>query len=188
MNPLDWPAAAFRERALLALNHLLSAEPAARERLKLHAGRPVSLVTRTPGAPPLLLGRLPLPSLPQLDWALVVTPAGLFEEAAAGAPGAAGGLRIEVDLTQPAQLLSRLASGQRPEVRIDGPAAFAADISWLIDNLRWDAEGDLARVIGDVPARTLSVGAARAKEALGRVFGAFVQPREGRPSGTAPRR
>lgn len=188
MNPLDWPAAAFRDRALLALNHLLSAEPAARERLKPHAGRPVRLVTRTPPTPPTLLGRLPLPSLPQLDWALMVTPAGLFEESAAAVPVPADGLRIEVDLTQPAELLRRLASGQRPEVRIDGPATFATDISWLIDNLRWDAEGDLARVIGDVPARTLSVGAARAKETLGRLFGAFVQPREGRPTGTAPRR
>lgn len=188
MNPLDWPATAFRERALLALNHLLSAEPTARERLKAHAGRSVSLATRTPAAPPMLLGRLPLPQLPRLDWALVVTPAGLFEEAPAAEPAAAGGLRIEVDLAHPGELLRRLASGQRPEVRIDGPAAFAADISWLIDHLRWDAEGDLARVIGDVPARTLSVGASRAKEQLGRLVQLFVPAREDRPSGPAPRR
>jgi hypothetical protein len=33
-------------------------------------------------------------------------------------------------------------------VRIDGDVQFAGDIQWLADNLRWDIEDDLARLVG----------------------------------------
>ena len=39
---------------------------------------------------------------------------------------------------------------------MSGDAAFASDIDWLIDNLRWDLQDDLARFIGDAPARQLA--------------------------------
>ena len=34
-------------------------------------------------------------------------------------------------------------------------AAFATDLDWLIDNLRWDVQDDLARIVGDAPARQI---------------------------------
>ena len=32
----------------------------------------------------------------------------------------------------------------------------AAEVNWLTEHVRWDMEEDLARVMGDVPAHTLS--------------------------------
>jgi ubiquinone biosynthesis accessory factor UbiJ len=37
-----------------------------------------------------------------------------------------------------------------------GNAQLAADVSWLIDNLRWDVQDDLARVVGAGPAREIA--------------------------------
>ena len=52
-------------------------------------------------------------------------------------------------------------AGERPAVSVQGEAQFAADIQWLADNLRWDIEADLARIVGPLPARQLaSLGAA----------------------------
>ncbi|MFC4160841.1 ubiquinone biosynthesis accessory factor UbiJ [Chitinimonas lacunae] len=53
-------------------------------------------------------------------------------------------------------LLPRLAlddpSAAR-EVRLDGHPGFAADLARILQSLDWDAEYDLARLIGDIPAR-----------------------------------
>ena len=58
-----------------------------------------------------------------------------------------------------AQLQAALA-GKAPPVKIEGDVQLAAEIGWLADNLRWDVEEDLSRLIGDAPAHTL-VSAAR---------------------------
>jgi ubiquinone biosynthesis protein UbiJ len=42
--------------------------------------------------------------------------------------------------------------GDKPSIRIEGDVQFAAEINWLVDNVKWDVEEDLARLIGDVPA------------------------------------
>jgi len=39
---------------------------------------------------------------------------------------------------------------------VHGDVALAAEVSWLAENLRWDIEDDLARVIGDAPAHQLA--------------------------------
>ena len=59
----------------------------------------------------------------------------------------------------PESLQAALA-GKAPPVKIEGDVQLAAEIGWLADNLRWDVEEDLSRLIGDAPAHTL-VGAAR---------------------------
>jgi ubiquinone biosynthesis protein UbiJ len=51
-------------------------------------------------------------------------------------------------------------AGERPQVGIEGDSALATDVSWLIDNLRWDIEDDIARVIGQAPAHELARAAA----------------------------
>ena len=45
---------------------------------------------------------------------------------------------------------------RRPRVRelalqVSGDVQLAAEVNWLVDHVRWDAEDDLARAIGDVP-------------------------------------
>jgi ubiquinone biosynthesis protein UbiJ len=46
-------------------------------------------------------------------------------------------------------------AGTKPPVRIEGDVQLAAEVNWLADNVRWDVEEDLSRVIGDAPAHML---------------------------------
>ena len=72
-------------------------------------------------------------------------------------------LQLQIAAANPALLVARLAAGERPEVGVQGDAQFAADVNWLADNLRWDLEADLARVVGALPASQLvGLGAALA--------------------------
>ena len=140
---------AAMERFVLLANHVIASEEAAVRRLAPHAGR--SIRVELTGWPSLL------PALPSLVFG--ITRAGLLEWAAAEAPAAAD-LELRVDASRPAHLLMEAASGRRPAVEVSGNAALAADVSWLMDNLRWDIQDDLARVIGEGPARELArVGA-----------------------------
>jgi ubiquinone biosynthesis protein UbiJ len=41
-------------------------------------------------------------------------------------------------------------------VQIEGDVQLAAELAWLSDNLRWDFEEDLARLLGDIPAHALA--------------------------------
>jgi ubiquinone biosynthesis protein UbiJ len=75
-------------------------------------------------------------------------------------------LHFEVTEASPLGLAQSALRGERPPVRIDGAVDFASDLQWLADNLRWDIEDDMARVIGDVPAHTLASVARSAAQAL----------------------
>lgn len=143
---------AVLQRLTLLLNHLLGAEPAAMDRLRPHAGRRIRV--QLAGWPRLL------PRPPVL--AFLVTRAGLLEwepegPAAAEVDGVRIGadLDVVVDAANPARMLLGGLGGERPRVDIAGDAAFAGDVNWLFENLRWDAEDDLARVVGVMPAREL---------------------------------
>lgn len=138
-------SAAVMERITLLLNHVIAAEPAAQQRLLPHAGRAVEI--RFEGWPALL------PPLPPT--AFRVTPAGLLEWCGADLPAAAE-LRVGIDAANPALALARTLTGERPRVEIAGDAQFATDVHWLFDNLRWDAQDDLARLVGDAPAREIA--------------------------------
>ena len=133
------------ERAILLANHVIAGEPVAVQRLRVHAGR--SLLLHLDGWPSLL------PALPPL--ALRITPAGLLEWCG-GEPTESPDLRVAVDASNPALALVRALAGDRPRIEVAGDAQFATDVNWLFDNLRWDLEDDLARLIGDAPARELS--------------------------------
>lgn len=141
----DTVSNAVLERATLLVNHVLAGEPVAQQRLREHAGRCIQL--RYVDWPTLL------PPLPTM--AFRVTPAGLVEWCGADAPAAAD-LTVSIDAANPALLMVRTLVGERPRVDVAGDAAFAADVNWLIDNLRWDIEDDLARVVGAAPARELA--------------------------------
>jgi ubiquinone biosynthesis protein UbiJ len=132
------------ERLVLLVNHVIAAEPAAVERLRPHASRTMQI--ELTGWPVLL---------PKLGpFVFRVTPAGLLEwhdDATLPTPD----LRVAIDAANPALLVTRIVAGDRPAITVSGDAAFATDLDWLIDNLRWDVQDDLARIVGDAPARQL---------------------------------
>lgn len=142
----DWShliAPAVQDRIVLLLNHVISRETYALSRLRPFAGRAV--VLHLAGWPALL------PAAP--DLVLAVTPAGLWERLDT-APAEA--LRIDLDASNPALLAFGALSGERPRVTVQGDAAFAGEMNWLIENLRWDIEDDLAAIVGPAPAHQLA--------------------------------
>jgi len=132
------------QRTVLWVNHLLTAEPSARERLRAHAGKHLRLeLTGWPAA---------LPPPPPAH--LVVTPAGLFE--AADIATAPADLVLRIAASDPAGWLVALTRGDVPSVDVQGDAQLAGELQWLVANLRWDVEGDLARVTGGPVAHQMA--------------------------------
>ena len=143
-----WAGNAFAERATLWVNHVLGAEPSAMQRLRPHAGRCVQL--QLENWPALL------PALPALTFR--VTPAGLIEWCGSDPnPELVEPLmRVTLAAANPAGVMAHALAGTRPKIEISGDAAFASDLNWLIDNLRWDVQDDLARVVGPAPAQAIA--------------------------------
>jgi ubiquinone biosynthesis protein UbiJ len=122
-----------------ALNHLLGAEPWARERLAPFAGETIEL-----DSPPFPAVRL------------TIAPGGLVALAASDAKAS---LRI---VLKP-QAVGALARGEEHFLRaveVTGNARLADAVMALARHLRWDFEDDLSRLVGDVAAHRLA-GAAR---------------------------
>lgn len=166
-------APAVMERVTLLVNHVLGSEAVATERLRPHAGK--SLRIEPEGWPSLL------PPPPSLQWR--ITPAGLLEWSGAGADSTPE-LRLGIAAGQPLQLLALLATGERPEVAINGDAQLAADVDWLLQNLRWDLASDLERLFPAPVAHALhGAGVALAQGLRGAVQGlAVLRERwQGRP-------
>lgn len=138
-------SAAVMERTILLANHVIAAEPVAMRRLQPHAGRCLLLTLQ--GWPTLL------PAMPPL--AIRITPAGLLEWCGEAVPEAPE-LRVSVDASNPALAFLQALGGEKPRIEVAGDAQLATDVNWLFDNLRWDLEDDLARLIGDAPARELA--------------------------------
>lgn len=125
---LDYPFAS-------ALNHLLEAEPWARERLAPFAGETVLLA-----APP----------LPELRLSILangrVAPSG-------------DGAEASLTLTLGPDALPALARGEEHFMRVvqvTGNARLASEVMLLVRHLRWDPEEDLSRLVGDVAARRIA--------------------------------
>jgi ubiquinone biosynthesis protein UbiJ len=145
LSTLVLPAATAR--FVLLANHVLSAAPVAPARLKAHAGRVLRIEVDA--------WRIPLPPPPPL--ALRITPAGLLEAVEPGeAAEAQADLRLRVDAAEPLAAVRRVAAGQLPPVRIEGDVSLAADVNWVIANVRWDIAADLERVFGPAVADGLS--------------------------------
>ena len=136
---------AVLSRLTLLMNHVLASEAVATARLKPHAGRSICLQFR--GWPTVL------PRMPVLVF--TITPAGLLEWQAAPLEAAAD-LTLEIEASNPAMELMRRLTGQAPRIQITGDSALASDVSWVTDNLRWDIEDDVAKLLGQGPARELA--------------------------------
>lgn len=127
-----------RVALLLAVNVLVRREPWAQQALLAHQGKTALLAV---GAH---------------DLAFTVNPEGAL---------AAAHARVVPDVTirLPAEAWTAfLQSDSRAVFRlakVEGDAQFAQTISTLAQNLRWDVEEDLSRVVGDVAARRLAQGA-----------------------------
>ncbi len=157
-------------RLALLVNHVLASEPVAVQRLRLHAGKRICLQLRDV---PALMSWLPS------ALTATVTPAGLLEWQADGADQA--DLVATLDASNPAQTLASAVAGQRPRVEVAGDAAFAADVSWLLDHLRWDVQDDLARLVGDGVALQLVRGGTAVADALRSLVRSAVRSAEPPP-------
>jgi len=135
--PLEPPAWAIEEthrRIVLLLNHVLMQEPQAMERLIRQKGRVVRMQWRS------------------FTFKVLVTPAGLLDVAPQAAQA---DLSLVITEESPLAIAQELMQGGKPAVRIEGDVQLAAEVSWLIDHVRWDLEEDLARLMGDAPAHAL---------------------------------
>ena len=134
-QPPAWAVDEGQQRLVLFLNHVLLQEKQAQERLLRQKGRVVHLRW----------------GLFAID--LMVTPAGLVDRAA---EFSTPDLILSVAAESPLAAVQSVLAGKTPAVKIDGDVQLAADIGWLAENLRWDAEEDLSRLIGDAPAHALA--------------------------------
>jgi len=136
-QPPEWVVDELQNRVVLLINHVLSQEPQAQERVRRQNGKAARLVW----------GRFEL--------ALQATPAGLLERPAGASAATPADLTVTLTQTALPDLLQTMLKGDKPSVNIEGDVQLAAEVAWLAENLRWDMEEDLARVMGDVPAATL---------------------------------
>jgi len=126
------------DAALAALNHLLDPSAWARDRLRGFAGRRARLY-----APPLTLD-------------FRIGEDGLLQAAGSdGAPQAT----IELPLDAPLRLLRGGTAEVMKAARIEGAADLADALGFVLRNLRWDAEEDLSKLVGDIAARRIAQGA-----------------------------
>ena len=151
-DPPAWIVDEGQHRLVLLLNHVLAQEKAATARLVRQKGRVV------------------LVQWSRFTVLFMVTPAGLLDLATAGS---APDLSLVVADDSAVSIAQAVLRGDRPTVRIEGDVQLAAEVNWLVDNVRWDLEDDLSRVIGDAPAHTVGEAARRMAQALRK----FVKPR-----------
>ena len=161
----SWLVHEVQQRTVLFLNHVLMQEKAAMERLVRQKGRVARVQWRS------------------FAMALVITPAGLLDLAEADA---VPDLQLEVTDTSPLALAQAALRGDKPAIRIEGDVQLAADINWLVDNVQWDIEEDLARVIGDAPAHTVSQVARKAAQTLRQFVGARTRGAAAQTGETLP--
>ncbi len=127
------------------INHVLGQNGQARERLRKHAGKTV-----------------------RIDASPVVLTVGITAAGGVEAVPAAEHANVSFRVSA-AQLPLMLADpeGALKSVQLAGDAEFAQLIASLLREVRWDAEEDLSRLVGDVPAYRL-MQAARAFADWGR--------------------
>ena len=151
VRPPEWVVDEVQNRVVLFLNHVLMQEPQAQQRLRRQLGKPVRVAWG------------------DFHLTLAPTAAGLLERPAGDRQP---DLHVTVTQTSPFALAQQVLGGERPNVDIQGDVQLAAEVAWLVDNVRWDVEEDLARVIGDAPAHTVSQVVRRAAQALRQFVGA----------------
>ena len=128
------------QTGLSALNHVLRQQSWARDRLRAHAGRTIRMVVASPLGP-------------------VSSDARIAED---------GTLELAASVAQPTVVLTlepsldalfgALREGPRGlsgHLRVDGDVMVAAAVGEIAQHLRWDAEEDLSKVVGDPVAHRI---------------------------------
>ena len=142
---------ALNSLAIRVLNHLIQGESWAQMRLIAHSGAQVLIDSEL------------------FAFRLGIDERGLF---------CSGDKALEpnVTITLPSELPARLLFNRDTlfsAVRLGGSADLAESLAFVLRNLKWDAEADLAHLVGDIPARRLArlaqAMAAAIQDALGRV-------------------
>jgi len=144
-QPPAWVVSETQQRLVLFLNHVLMQEKEAQDRLARKKGSVVHIRW----------------GLFALD--LLITPAGLLDKAN---PAAKPDLAMTLAVDSPVTLLQSVMAGKSPPVKIEGDVQLAAELGWLAENLRWDFEEDLSRVVGDIPAHAMADAAKRVGQAV----------------------
>ena len=144
-QPPAWVVDETQQRLVLFLNHVLAQEKQAQDRLQRQKGRIVRV------------------KLGVFSLDMIVTPAGLLDLAPAAAKP---DLVLTVPMNSPQSVVQAVMTGKPPPVSIEGDVQLAAEVGWLADNLRWDVEEDLARVIGDAPAHAIADAVRRLASSL----------------------
>ena len=144
-QPPAWVVGETQQRLVLFLNHVLMQEKEAQDRLARKKG-----------------------SVLHIRWGLfaldlLITPAGLLDKASSATKP---DLLIAVAVDSPMTLFQSVMAGKPPPVKIEGDVQLAAELGWLAENLRWDFEEDLSRVVGDIPAHAMADAAKRAGQAV----------------------
>lgn len=138
-QPPEWLISEGHNRVVLLLNHVLQQEPEAMQRIARQKGRVVKFAWQ------------------HFNMSLTATPVGLL--AVASQPLVEEkkvDLLLEIlDINVP-ELSQKLMRGDKPNVRIEGDVQLAAEVQWLTQNVKWDLEGDLARIVGNVPAHHIA--------------------------------
>ena len=137
LTPPSWLIEEGQRRIVLLLNHVLAQEKQATERIFRQKGRVVSV------------------KWSYFTMQVIATPAGLLDIAPAGVRA---DLALTMEETSPFALAQAALEGKKPAIRIEGDVQLAAEVNWLVDHVRWDAEEDLSRIMGDAPAHTLMQG------------------------------
>ncbi len=150
LTPPAWAIEEVHRRIVLLLNHVLQQESQAMERLVRQKGRVVLSQWR------------------DFSFKVVVTPAGLLDVAT---PEAVADLTLTMTDDSPFAIAQAVMQGAKPAVRIEGDVQLAAEINWLADNVRWDVEEDLARIMGDAPAHMLMQSARTVAQAIAQFVG-----------------
>jgi ubiquinone biosynthesis protein UbiJ len=135
VRPPEWVVDELQNRVVLFLNHVLMQEKAAQDRLRRQKGKPVRI------------------QWGEFHLTLAPTAAGLLERCV---PDARPELSVTLTQSSPVALAQSVLAGHKPGVDIQGDVQLAAEVAWLVDNVRWDVEEDLSRVVGDATAHTLS--------------------------------
>lgn len=121
---------------LVAVNHLLGQAAWAREKLAPFAGR-AAQIKMSPFEAAFSVGADGCLSAPLPD------------------------AELEVSISLPAATPLLALQGKDAVMRaarIEGSAEFAETLGFVIRNLRWDAEEDLSRIVGDIAARRIVKG------------------------------
>ena len=125
----------MQQVAIRGLNHLIQCESWAQEQLRQHAG--AKLLVEAGG----------------LNVRLTIDDRGLFQAGDASSPA-----DVTVSLPADSVVGALLDRGNAfAAVKLAGSAEVAECLAFVFRNLKWDVEADLAAIVGDIPARRLSM-------------------------------